>query len=273
LEEDDAVPNDVRRIEAYEIHPPRDMAIVKAPYQRDWMDATNQRFAYHCLPLVIANQAGWLISNPASFSACWNGGIRRDDLTLDFGTGPNPGSLTFQTCVGAEWAPAENRITSHFGSGIVTFTLPYLFRTPPGVNLWVKGPSNCVKDGVCPLEGIVEADWSAATFTMNWKLTRPGTVRFERGEPICMIVPVLRGLAESLEARQAPLASNPEVEEAFHLWEAGRSQFLLDLAQRQPEAVARGWQKDYFQGRGAEGARAEGHQTRVQLKEFVRDSS
>ena len=45
---------------------------------------------------------------------------------------------------------------SHFGEAVLTFSLPYLFRTPRGVNLWVKGPSNWIKDGIQPLEGIVE---------------------------------------------------------------------------------------------------------------------
>ena len=29
-----------------------------APVERDWMEATNQRFAYRCLPLNIANAYG-----------------------------------------------------------------------------------------------------------------------------------------------------------------------------------------------------------------------
>jgi hypothetical protein len=239
------------------------------------MDETPLRFAYRCLPLVMANQAGWLVLNPVDFTACWNGGVNKGDLSLDFGTGQPLGAFTFQVWAGApERGAADSRITSHFGSGVLTITLPYLFRTPPGVNLWVKGPSNWVKDGAFPLEGVVESDWSAATFTMNWKLTRPGlAVRFERGEPICMIVPVPRGLAESLDARQAPLRSNPDLEAAYNTWQARRNEFLEALGDLSPEAIERGWQKDYFQGRTPEGSVFEGHQTHVRLKEFVRDPS
>jgi hypothetical protein len=35
---------------------------------------------------------------------------------------------------------------SHFGSGILTWNVPYLFRTPPGYNLLVRGPANWPKD-------------------------------------------------------------------------------------------------------------------------------
>ena len=45
---------------------------------------------------------------------------------------------------------------------------------------------------------MIETDWSVATFTMNWKLTRPHwPVTFEIGEPICMVVPQRRGELES----------------------------------------------------------------------------
>jgi Family of unknown function (DUF6065) len=43
-----------------------------------------------------------------------------------------------------------------------------VFRTPPGCNLYVRGPANSPKDGIAALEGIIETDWSEATFTMNW---------------------------------------------------------------------------------------------------------
>ena len=44
-----------------------------ADWQRDWMNATPQRFAYRCLPLTIVNQTGWWIRNPVGFTATWRG--------------------------------------------------------------------------------------------------------------------------------------------------------------------------------------------------------
>jgi hypothetical protein len=251
------------------------MPLVTAPLQRDWMDATGQHFAYRCLPPVMANQAGWLILNPVDFTACWNGGPGRDDLRLDFGDVPSPDPYSFQLWDGApQLRPPDNRITSHFGSGVLTINLPYLFRTPPGVNLWVKGPSNWVKDGACPLEGIVETDWSAATFTMNWKLTRPGlAVRFARGEPVCMLVPVPRGLAEGLRPRQLPLRDDLDLQAAYDAWKGRRDEFLQGLREQDPAAIERSWQKDYFQGRGPDDSRFAGHQTQMRLQEFRREPS
>ncbi|MBY0458228.1 MAG: hypothetical protein K2V38_12885 [Gemmataceae bacterium] len=238
---------------AYALHPnqPKDVFPEPAPIPRDWMDAAHQRHPYRCLPLVIANQSGWVLRNPTGFSAYWYGGPNKEDVELRFDR-------------------PENRIVSHFGSGVVTFTIPYLFRTPPGVNLWVKGPANWVKDGVQALEGVVETDWLASTFTMNWKLTRVCEwVRFEPGEPFCMLVPVPRGLIDGFVPKVVPLASAPELQAQYKQWEASRSGFLVDLGARNPEAVARGWQKDYFQGKTIDGKEVESHQTRLNVKPFA----
>ena len=140
--------------------------------------------------------------------------------------------------------------------------MPYLFRTPPGINLWVKGPSNWIKDGVQPLEGVVETDWIASTFTMNWKITRVCEwVRFEKDEPYCMLVPMPRGLAESLVPRHEQMTANPDSEAQYQTWEKSRSGFLTDLGERDPEAIKQGWQKDYFQGTHAR-RQADGRRTR-----------
>jgi hypothetical protein len=237
---------------AYEIHHNHGMPIVPAPIERNWMEETNERSAYRCLPLVVANQAGWLILCPSAFSVKWTGGIHPENLRIRYPRGRR-----------------DDRILSHFGSGVLTFSLPYLFRTPPGINLWVKGPSNWIKDGIQPLEGVVESDWSPATFTMNWRMTRAKhSVRFQAGEPICMIVPIPRGLAESLEPQRAALARNKRLRSQHLAWKRERGQFLNDLIRGRPEAIRRGWQRDYFLGVAPDGRRFEQHQTRLHLKEF-----
>ena len=267
------------RLYAYELHQAGDMPLSTAPVDRDWMDAAPQRAPYRCLPLAIANQAGWFIPCPVTFTAYWDGGPSKEHVQILFDQPagkPNLLDLFAPIVVSADMAnPAiqgDARISSHFGSGIITFSIPYLFRTPPGINLWVKGPTNCIKDGVQPLEGVVETDWLPATFTMNWKLTRPhNSVRFERGEPICMVVPIPRGLSERMEPVYVPLDANPELAREYREWERSRSAFNTDLGLLRPDAVKRGWQRDYMKGLTVSGQRAQEHQTKLQLREFVRE--
>ncbi len=263
-----------RRLLAYEIYGPSDVTLKAAPVDRAWMDASPQRFAYRCLPLAIANQAGWLLHNPATFTALWDGGPHRDSVRLQFeaAAAKDPWVFTVDTRTRPAVAARTDQVSSHFGAGTFTFSIPFLFRTPPGVNLWVKGPSNWVKDGAQALEGIVETDWLPAPFTMNWKLTRPHyRVRFEKGEPIAMLVPVPRGLAESLTPVRLPIGRDPALEREYRAWLESRQGFMQALDRNEPEAVRRGWQRDYVHGVTPGGARAPEHQTRLSLKEFVRE--
>ena len=103
-------------------------------------------------------------SFPCSFSATWTGG----NLTSDIQIRPL-----------GDPARVDSRVVSHFGHGVLTFHTGYLFRTSPGWALWCRGAPNTVKHGIVPLDGLVETDWLPFPFTMNWRFTRPGTVRFD----------------------------------------------------------------------------------------------
>lgn len=253
--------NDRLSLVAYERNGPVENALHRMPPKRNWMEATSKKGAYRCLPLVVANQAGWVIRNPFTFQALWDGGPELDQIRFAFPEGP----------VGWEGQEAKEVVCSHFGSGIITIHMPYLFRTSPGYNLWVKGPANSFKDGVQALEGMVETDWSHAPFTMNWKITRPHhPILFREGEPLCQILPYPRGLVERFDPEIRHLSTNPALSEGFEGWVAGRAGFLKDLADPQSEAHKEGWQKQYFQGRDASGRKVDDHQTAIPIRDFAR---
>lgn len=202
--------------------------------------------------MLLANQFGWTLGSPCSFTASWTGGNTPDDVVLVF-----------------DELPPERMVSSLFGHGILTFNTPCVFRTPAGINLWVKGPSNAPRDGICPLEGVVESDWLSATFTMNWKFTRPNhLIRFERGEPFCMIVPMPRNLIESLDAVIVPITEDSKVHDAFVAWSQDRNRFHDRIAAGEEEAVRMGWQKDYFQGKDPGIESFPEHQTKLLVKPF-----
>jgi AMMECR1 domain-containing protein len=216
---------------------------------RDWSDATTDRFANRCLPLLIANQSGWVIRAPAAIEVVWSGGSGLDQVSVNGWTETWP-------------CPAH----SHFGHGILTWTIPFLFRTPPGINLLARGPANAPKDGAAPLEGVIETDWAVASFTMNWQLTRPGLpVRFDHGEPICMIVPQRRGELERFAPEVRELAESPEVAMPFRDWRRSRREFNAGLGVGREPGL---WQKHYFRGTSPSGVIAPDHQTVARLQPF-----
>jgi hypothetical protein len=230
---------------------PQTLDLSPAGIRRAWMDETPERFANRCLPLLIANQSGWLLSARHTVRATWDGGTYKDATVVEI-------------LDDAESPPA----VSHFGVGIVTWTIPYLFRTPPGWNLLARGPANEPLDGAYALEGIVETDWSPATFTMNWKLTRPGLpVTFEKGRPICMIVPQRRGELESFDPVVVDLEDAHDLNEEYCEWRSGRAVFLEDLRTGVDSAVRQKWQRDYFRGIHR-GVVEQEHQTKRTLRGF-----
>lgn len=227
--------------------------IVAAPVQRAWMDRTDQGFAYRCLPLNIANAHGWLLLNTIPFIARWNGGTGLDAISLQ--------------------PAAEGTLLamSHFGHGVLTFSVNALFRTEPGYDLMATGPFNEPKDGLQPLTGIIETDWAPFTFTMNWKFTRKLTpVAFEQDEPFCMVFPVKRGLVEAVEPEIRKLESDPDVCAAYLRWTDSRRDFNKELQTPGSDAQARKWQKDYFRGTTPYGAAPPDHRTKLKLAEFKR---
>lgn len=225
--------------------------IVAASPERDWMDAARERAPYRCLPLAIANTHGWELRNPVGFSAIWGGTSAIDDIVVM----PDD-----EGCIAR----------SHFGEGVLTFSVPFVFRTPPEMDLVVQGPINRPKDAISALTGVVESDWIPYTFTMNWKFTRACTaVRFGAGEPFCHIFPVRRGDVEAMQPEIRPLADDPDLDRRYREWSTSRDRFQADLAVPGSPAARMGWQKHYQHGRDLDGPAAPpSHRTRGRPRPF-----
>ena len=244
-------PDEEPTLTAYRVAVAPPIRLVPAQFNREWIDATSQRFASRCLPLLIANQAGWWLLNSHPFTVRWDGTNRPEGMTVQYHGGSEP-------------YPA----ISHFGHGVLTFTLPFLFRTAPGWNLLARGPANLPKDGASALEGVIETDWSTAAFTMNWQITRPGhDIEFAEGEPICMVVPQRRGELDRVRPAIKSLEEMPDADK-YHTWRTSRAEFLRELPDPESEAAKSGWQRDYMLGRDVDGVYVEGHQRRLRLHEF-----
>lgn len=229
---------------AYQLQPPL-LDLVPAGPRRAWMDAVPGDNAYRCLPMLIANQSGWVVLNRGTVTATWNGGIHRGDCRI-------------------ETEGCEDLPLSHFGSGVITWRIPYLFRTPPGWNLLIRGPANLPKDGASSLEGVVETDWAVAPAFHSWKITRPHhPVTWHDGEPICMVVPQRRGELEGWRPELRDVFDDPDLADEYLVFSASRTEFN----RTRPGSE---WQKDYFLGRSPGAARAPGgaHQTRLHLRSF-----
>jgi Family of unknown function (DUF6065) len=242
---------------AYRVERCFDMKLAVSASTRDWMNQTNKGFANRCLPMRIASQAGWVVLNDRPIRAKWLGHTSPSAVVIE-STGAPP-------CAAI----------SHFGEGILTFRIPFLFRTGPGLALLFRGPANMPKDAIAPLEGLVETDWAVAPASVNWKFTRADTwVEFACGEPICMIVPQCLELLEATQPQILDITKDPETHRKYALWKESNSKFNERLLKNEPEAVQLGWQRYYFRGSAPHVEyqpipEASAHRTRLDLRSFT----
>lgn len=235
------------------IHPSWDPNFRPALPTRDWMDATPQSFAYRCLPLAVANSHGWEIACPAAFSATWDGSVGTSAVKIEM---DHPDT-------------AMSRPTSIFGSGVLTFHVYGLMRTPPGWNLWIGGSPNAIKDGIQPLTGVIETDWSPFSFTMNWRFTRAHhPIRFEVGDACAFFFPIPRGVVSRFQPQYRHLAENPDLADQFQRWSRSRDAFQTEVARNPPKTAAAAWQKVYFKGEDMAGKVHAEHETKIRARPF-----
>lgn len=197
---------------------------------REWMQEY-QRFAYKCLPLAQANQLGWELLMNVDTTVEWTGSKHTQGVIVHNRNDDN------------------KFVASHFGNGTVTFNLPYLFTTPKGVDLWVRGPSNPEAAPIYALEGVVETWWNPFTFTMNWRFNQAGVKHtFHAGEPICRIVPIDHNLVSSLSLAHKSLWDNPELAAKYQAWNVSRTMFSEWQYQDPSARLSHHWQKHYYKG-------------------------
>jgi hypothetical protein len=221
-----------------------------APTTRTWMDQIRDNHAYRCLPLSIANSHGWEILSPCAFEVTWSGAVPAWAITVK--------ALD-------DYPDLAQFAVSHFAYGIVTFHLGYLFRTEPGWDLFASGSLNNPKDGIAPLTGVIETDWLPYPFTMNWQMTRPGTVRFDKDEPVSMIFPVPHGALQGVEPEIVDLDSAPEVKQQTMEWKERRDEFMKKLTAKEPQAMKNAWQRYYFLGRMPDGTSPAQHLSKLRV--------
>jgi len=229
------------KLECFKVSP-HAPPLVPGVGRRAWMDETTNRFAYRCLPLTMANSSGWELRCPADVTIKWDGKTDKKSIRI---SGYDPKF------------PVRAFVQSHFGEGVVTFLTGYLFRTPPGVAVWASGAPNQPKDGIYPLTGLIETDWLPFPFTMNWQMTRPGEVRFEKDEPFCFITLIDHGGIEAVSPETRSIDEEPALKAEYEAWSRSRAEFNKAIEASDDESMKSVWQRFYVKGEAPGGARAD----------------
>jgi len=179
-----------------------------AAEERVWV-ADNQALADR-LALDRAHRQGWVLLCPHAFEATWNGGANPEDIEIQ---------LT-EDATGEDSAVAGDFVQSQEGAGLLTFYPGYQFKTEEGYLLWAGGPINAAKDGLAPLESLVDASLLPCTIAIHWQFTRPHqTVRFAAGEPFATILPQAKRDLEHMTIEVMPSAAEEDVDAYEHAFQ------------------------------------------------------
>jgi hypothetical protein len=216
---------------------------IQPDLKRDWMEASDEKYAYRCLPLNVANQHGLAVYPNSDISVVWNGGKTVESINIIEG-----GGIT----------------TSVFRDGILTFHLPFLVRTPKGYSVYITGCPNHPIDNAYALTGVFESDWAPYSFTMNWKLTSVNNIiTFKKTDPICFFFPVERDALEKFEYISENIEDQEEdYRKQYYNFVLSRDNFLNGSSENKE-----GWQKNYFQGKNPDGTKCpfDNHKTKIRI--------
>ena len=186
--------------------------VVPLKRKRVWMDRTPDAYAYQCMPLDIANEYGWAVLCPAPFTATWDGNPQNNAIEIRF-----------------DDEDGYNFVDSQFGSGVLTVSVDFVVRTPPGVSLYIRGVPNTNYPNLQPLDAIVETDWLPFTFTYNYRFLAPGAVRFEKDQPLFCFFPINRGEIEGYEIVSVPMSEDEEFTKRYEEYRDSRQMYLDDV--------------------------------------------
>lgn len=222
---------------------------------REWMDNTDQKYAYRCLPLNIANAHGWSFHLDREINFFWDGSRGLDAIKF------------------SNEQEAKSICASAFGHGIITFFIRGIFRTEPGWSMMAGGSPNSPKDGISPLMGVIETDWSPYSFTMNWQITRPNHwITFKKGEPFCSVFPVQREYLQNINPVARSISENEKLNKDHEIWSKEREKFIEDLKNHDSVAAQQRWQKSYFRGKDVQQEKGtDTHITKLRLKSFQKE--
>ena len=168
--------------------------------QRNWIDDADH-LLYNDVSLTLANQSGWEFRAPDRFVIDWNGGDKPTDLVV------------------TSYTKDAHLFYTGMGHGICSIRTGYVVKTPEDYAILCTGAPNFFVDGAVQLTSLIETNWAHMTFFINWKMTRPGKVTFEKNDPIGFVTVVPHRQLENIEMKIDTLLADEELYNRFLIWQ------------------------------------------------------
>lgn len=146
--------------------------IEQIPLQRDWMDETYSRHAYHCFPMTLANRLGWGISFPKDIVFKWDG---VNDSTPEH----------VEIIKGADYAYSLR------GNRTISFITGLTFQAEDNVSLLTMPVPNQFIRGAQCISTIISTSALIGDLPIAWMITEPNVeITIPAGTPIAAVIPL-----------------------------------------------------------------------------------
>lgn len=161
----------MNNIKAYK-RPGSKVKIEQTKVQRDWMDLTDDRHAYRCFPLSLANSVGYSISLLEDVEFIWDG-------------------ISDSTDTHVKIIRGEEFCNTGRGNGTINFHCDIIFKTDEDMSMLSIVPPNHFIDGAMPFTSVISTSFHNETFPIAWKITRPDTnIVIPAGTPLVTLIPI-----------------------------------------------------------------------------------
>ena len=148
---------------------------------RDWMEITGERHAYHCFPVSLANRFGWSVSFPEDITFIWDGGmdLNAERVKIISGhkyTNINRANHTISFETGLKFITEEN---------VSLLTMPV--------------PNQFIRGAQC-FTTIVSTSVLPGSLPIAWMITEPNIeITIPANTPVAAIVPISLTEVQSYE--------------------------------------------------------------------------
>jgi hypothetical protein len=161
----------MNNIKAYQ-RPGSRMKIEQTKVQRDWMDLTDDRHAYKCFPVSLANSIGYSLSLTEDVEFIWDGISDSSDTHVKVIRG-------------------DNVCSTGRANGTINFHCDIIFKTDENMSMLSIVPPNHFIDGATPFTTIISTSFLNETFPVAWKITKPNTnIIIPAGTPVATLIPI-----------------------------------------------------------------------------------
>lgn len=151
---------------------PQHANIEQLPMNRDWMEITGERHAYHCFPISLSNRLGWGISFPEDITFVWDG---QPDLNAE----------RVKIIKGHKYANINR------ANHTISFETGLRFTADENVSLMTMPVPNQFIRGAQCFTTIVSTSVLPGSLPIAWMITEPNIeITIPANTPVAAVIPI-----------------------------------------------------------------------------------